>query len=319
MLSVGLAVLMVGSLLALLPARPAGANGTLDDARVLLSVCPQNDCAGVRVYMTSASNQFGPGGYSFCTANETSTDFQPSGPTVARTLSMVVKNEGSCYARNSYNVWIVAAYQNGKLLGRTLVWVGQDIALGYSSYYTNCHGNGPWPASDPHLQCARDSGYNANRFLVRVSLPAPPSPPACPSAGTSCYLHVHLDSPLCVSFKQATQTCKGSSDGTSGWAQRFGVTQFSWTTDKVGHKVVTYQVIGALNQPSAQIQGVVPNEGSGSLVTTEAYSTAGQFPASRWYSQTSGPPGKEGGPLHIDFAAGQIGADIYIDGWLQRK
>jgi hypothetical protein len=272
----------------------------------------------VRVYKTSASNQFGPSGYSFCTADETSTGFQPSGPTVAHALSMVVKNEGSCYARNSYNVWIVAVYQNGKLLGRTLVWVGQDAPLGYSSYYTDCHGNGPWPASDPHLQCARDTGYNANRFLVRVSLPAPPPPPACPNAGNSCYLKVHLDSAVCVSFR-ATETCKGTSDGTTGWAQRYGVTQFSWTTDQEGHKLVKYQVIGPLDQPSAQIQGVVPNEGSGSLAATEGYSTAGPFPASRWYSATAGTPGTEGGSLHIDFAAGRIGADISIDGWLRRK
>jgi hypothetical protein len=311
-------MIMVTALLSL-AGSPSGADSTLNESRVVLSVCPDGNCAGVRVYMDPASNHFGSSGYSFCTKNETSTDFVPSNNADARELSMVVKNEGSCFARDSYNVWIVAAYQSGKLLGQTLVWIGQDVPLGHDSYYAKCDERDPWGKGEPRLTCAKVDGYAASRLIVRVSLPAPPPPPACPSTGATCYLQVHLDSAVCASFRQATQTCKGSSDGTAGWAVKFGFTQFSWTTEKDGQKVISYKVLDG-GVASASISGTVANEGSGALVATEAYRTSGPSPGSRWYSPQTGTPGKEGGPLHFDFSAGHGGgADIYIDGWLQRR
>jgi hypothetical protein len=312
-------LMVMASALLSVTGSPAGADSTLNDSRVVLSVCPGGNCAGVRVYMDPASNHFGSSGYSFCTKDETSTDFVPSSNADARELSMVVKNEGSCFARNSYNVWIIAAYQGGKLLGQTLVWIGQDIALGHASYYAKCDGRDPWGQGEPRLTCAKVDGYAANPLYVRVALPGPPPPPSCPSAGSTCYLQVRLDSGVCASFRQEKQTCKGSSDGTAGWSVKYGVTQFSWTTEKNGQKVISYQVVEPGGSPSASISGTVANEGSGALVATEAYSTAGPFPGSRWYSPTTGTAGKEGGPLHFDFSAGRIGAVISIDGWLQRR
>ena len=69
----------------------------------------------------------------------------------------------------------------------------------------------------------------------------------------------------------------------------------------------------------ASIKGTVPNAGSADLNVSEAYSTAGAFPGSRWHTRTTGKAGQPDGPLYIDFHAGRFtGADIYIHGWLRR-
>ncbi len=316
MLLIGFALLAIQTSWLVASASSAGADGPIDNGRVLLSVCPAKNCSGVHVYLDSASNHFGSDGYSYCTADETSTEFDVTKDGEAHTLHMIAKNGGTCYARNSYNTWIVAAYKDGHLLGHTLVWIGQDIPLGFNSYYAKCIGSDPWPASEPHLVCTKDTSYGASPLWLKISLPPPPGPPDCPSSGSSCYVEIHVDTPVCPTFKADTLTCKGSSKGTPGWVAQLGVTQFGWTTTD-GRKKVTYSA-AAGGAPFSSIQGQVPNAGSADLMVTEAYSTKGAYPASRWRTGSTGLAGRPNGPLYIDFHAGITGADIYMHGFLER-
>lgn len=115
-------------------------------------VCPNTDCAGIQVFIDSATNHFGNPGqrYQMCSEDRTSTDFYPKADGELRTIQMKALDGGlplfGCSTDPSYNVWIIEVYKGKERIMRGSVWLGQDSAG--SSYKTECDRSSPYPPKD---------------------------------------------------------------------------------------------------------------------------------------------------------------------------
>jgi hypothetical protein len=286
---------------------------------ISLYVCSET-CSGIHVFIDSASHHYGSGGYSLCTNNETSTDFRPSYNGEVRYVSMDTKASGTCAPLTSYNTWVVEVYKNDKLLERGTVWLGEDRPL-LAEYYASCPGKkSPWSPPFLNMQC-----QTTGRFNLDVSVPGwKPTWPTCPSESEFCSVSIHFDTNKpCSSFTSSVGACAGSSDGNVDWTTnkvdqpaRFIYSAFTWG-DTGGKKTVTFGTQKAL--PAARMTGSVPSSGSGILNVQEALVFLWAHPQMTWYTSNRGPAGTPGGPLLFNFRNGVIGADVYINGFLQRR
>ncbi len=286
---------------------------------VNLYVCPQS-CSGVHVFIDSVSNHFGPDGFSLCTSNETSTDFSPAFNGQVRYVGMETRTSGSCSSLPSYNTWMIAVYQNDKLLERGTVWLGEDRPL-LAEYYARCPGKkSPWNPPFMNMQC-----QSTGRFTLDVSVPGwKPTWPECPSESEFCRVSIHFDSDKpCPSFTASFGACIGSSDGNIDWTTnkvdqpaRLIFSSFGWSNLGSG-KFTTFGTTKAI--PAATMTGTVPSAGSGDLNVREAHVFLWRYPTMTWYTTDRAPAGTPGGPLLFNFRNGRIGADVYINGFLQRR
>ncbi len=284
-----------------------------------LYVCPQS-CGGIHVFIDSASNHYGSDGYSLCTNNETSTDFRPSYNGEVRYVSMDTKASGSCSARPSYNTWVIEVYKNDKILERGTVWLGEDRPL-LAEYYASCPGKkSPWNPAFLNMQCRTTS-----RFTMDVSVPGwKPTWPTCPSETEFCQVSIHFDTNKpCSSFTSSFGACVGSSDGNVDWTTnkvdqpaRFIYSAFTWV-DAGGKKTVTFGTQKAV--PAARMSGTVPASGSAIFNVQEAMVFLSAHPLMTWYTSDRAPAGTPGGPLLFNFRNGAIGADVYMNGFLERR
>jgi hypothetical protein len=317
--AVALILLMTG----LAVAAPAAGATQLGDSSermaINLYVCPDS-CNGIHVFIDSASNHYGSGGYSLCTKNETSTDFKPSYNGEVRYVSMDTKASGSCTTQPSYNTWVIEVYKNDKMFERGTVWLGEDRPL-LAEYYARCPGKkSPWSPALLNMQCDPKS-----RVTVDVSLPGwQPTWPTCPSETAFCRVDIHFDtSKPCSSFTSSVGACEGSSDGNVDWTTnkvdeplRAFYSAFTWV-DNGGKKTVTFGTMKVL--PAARMSGTVPSSGSGVFNVRDGVVFLWPHPTITWYTSDRAPPGTPGGPLLFNFRNGVIGADVYISGFLQRR
>ena len=222
---VGVAVLAV--LCCLLPATAAAAVGDSNQSvAVTFNLCPGSGpaaCAGMRVYVDSASNHHRPSDrYSYCTRDETSTDFAPKYNGEVLHVEMVAKGgfATSCQAPvASRNAWIVHAYKNGKLVERGSIWLGQNTSFG-AGFYAACGKDAPVNPAFDNMTCDATS-----RFNLTLSAPgAKPTYPDCPDTAEGyCAIRLHVDSTKpCLSLPISSFTspfglCIGKSDGTKNW------------------------------------------------------------------------------------------------------
>jgi len=235
-----------------------------------LYVCPQS-CSGIHVFIDSASNHYGSGGYSLCTNNETSTDFRPLYNGEVRYVSMDTKASGSCAPLPSYNTWVIEVYKNDKILERGTVWLGEDRPL-LAEYYARCPGKkSPWNPAFLNMHCD-----TTGRFTMDISVPGwKPTWPTCPSEAEFCSVSIHFDTNKpCPSFTSSFGACVGSSDGNVDWTTnkvdqpaRLIYSAFTWV-DAGGKKTVTFGTSKAL--PVAHMSGTVPSSESGVFNVREA-------------------------------------------------
>jgi hypothetical protein len=200
---------------------------------ISLNVCPES-CSGIHVFIDSASNHYGAGGYSLCTSNETSADFWPSYNGEVRYVSMDTKASGSCMNEPSYNTWVIEVYKNNKILERGTVWLGEDRPY-LAEYYASCPGKkSPWYPPFLNMRCE-----TTDRFVVDVSVPGwRPTWLTCPSETEFCRVSIHFDTSIpCPSFTSSVGTCLGSSDGNIDWTTskvdqpaRFIYSAFTWAS-----------------------------------------------------------------------------------------
>lgn len=284
-----------------------------------LDVCPES-CAGIHVFIDSASNHYGSGGYSLCTSNETSTDFKPSFNGEVRYVSMDTKASGSCASQPSYNTWVVEVYKNDKILERGTVWLGEDRPF-LAEYYAACPGKkSPWNPPFLNMGCV-----TTGRFTMDISVPGwRPTYPTCPADTEYCRIGIHFDTNKpCSSFTASFGACVGSSDGNVDWTTnkvdepgRFIYSAFTWV-DAGGRKAVTFGTLKAV--PTARMEGTVPSPSSGVFNVREAWLLIWAHPQTTWYTSDHAPAGTPGGPLLFNFRSGVIGADVYLTGFLQRR
>ena len=145
--------------------------------------------------------------------------------------------------------------------------------------------------------------------------------PRCPARDHSvCRLdELHLDASLCPGFTKYAGTCSGSISGPSPWWANGG--DFHWS-DRVGNyrtvemsaytpqdmHVDKWRIEGAMSGPEVAEWGI-----------EDAWNKGDGEPVLHWNAPHAGKAGELGGPLHVDFQNGILGADIYVYGYLYRK
>jgi hypothetical protein len=328
----GVAVLAV--LCCLLPAGAATAAGdSSQSVAVSFNLCPgpgPTACAGLHVYVDSASNHYRPSEkYSYCTKDETSTDFTPKYNGEVLHVHMTAKGGFATSCQSpvaSRNVWIVEAYRNNKLVERGSFWLGQNTGLG-TGFYAACGKDAPLSPAFDNMTCDTSSSSN-------LTLSAPgwkPTYPDCPSSADQyCSIRLHVDSTKpCLSlpissFTSSFGLCLGKSDGTKNWIapvellDKLFFSAFGWVNAQ-NQKWSAYLMSQGLVQIGV-VAGSVPSAGSDQFQVKYAKLWPLDLdPLSYLASGNSGPPGSPGGPLLFDFESGRIGADVYMQGFLQRK
>lgn len=160
--------------------------------------------------------------------------------------------------------------------------------------------------------------------------PGAPGVAPCPTTANDCSFSMHLDISLyCPSYSKSFGACIGRTEYANfGWSVPvvelpavFG--GFQWTDLGSGsgfYKLTQYA--SSVGIPQAKLEGRVPNAGSAAYTITTAWNLV--WPGSlnvQWNTPNypGVPPGKEGGPLYLNYVNGWIGADVYIDGFLFRK
>ncbi|HEY2478212.1 MAG TPA: hypothetical protein VGI17_05730 [Solirubrobacterales bacterium] len=330
-MAIGVGVLAV--LCCLLPAGAAAAGDSNQSVAVTLDLCPGSGpmaCAGLHVFVDSASNHYRPSEkYSYCTKDETSTDFAPKYNGEVLHVQMVAKGgfATSCQAPvASRNVWIVEAYRNNKLVERGSFWLGQNSGFG-TSYHAACGKDAPLNPAFDNMTCDQSGPFN-------LTLSAPgwkPTYPDCPdSSDQYCAIRLHVDAVKpCLSLPISSFTspfglCLGKSDGTRNWTvpieavDRLFFAAFGWV-DYQNQKWSAYVMSQGLAR-IALVAGAVPSSGSDQFQVKYARLwPLDPDPLSYMASGNSGPPGSPGGPLLFDFESGRVGADVYMQGFLQGK
>jgi len=308
---------------------PLKAGASYHETVVKFLVCPKGGCHGEHVFINSASNHYGPDGYSQCSGSETSTDFFPRQNGELKVVSMhALATFPRCTTAASYNNWLIKVYGSGdKLLGQGLIWLGQDRAN--TTYYSKCDpSKSPWQPVWKGLDCSVLPGGS-----IEVAAPqARPNYASCPflrqgAAGDYCRLDVHLDAnKYCPNITAEIGLCTGKSTGTPGWVAlhedlKTGTSAtFAWDRVASGSVVKVRYGVTASAVPIAFLQGTMSNAHSNALVVTTAKAIVSSNPID-WKTAEEGvePPGQPGGPLYVQFANGKIGADVYIRGYLEPK
>lgn len=290
------------------------------------NVCPQS-CAGIHVFVDSASNQYRPTqDYSNCTSNETSTDFYPRYNGTLLTVSMYSKAGGICAFEPSRNAWIVVVYRGEQRIMRGVVWLGEKT-VSLAQYYAACGGASPWTPTFENMNCE-----STGKLDLTVSMPGwKPTYPVCMTTSASfCSLQVHLDaSKPCVpsTFSGSVGVCVGTSDGNPQWSipnerlQNGLFAAFAWCELGVCRyqgKRVTLFVISRGGAQVGVIGGVVPSAGSDQFQVGFAY-LYGVSGISYGVTENTAPTGQPGGPLNLNFKSGRIGADVYVKGFLETR
>lgn len=327
---IGVAVLAV--LGCLFPAGAAAIGDSNQSVAVTFNLCPGSGpsaCAGLRIYIDSASNHYKPSDrYSYCTKDETSTDFTPRYNGEVVHVGMVAKGgiATSCQApAASRNVWIVHAVKNGKLVAHGSFWLGQNSGFG-TSFYAACGKDAPVNPAFDNMTCETPSRFN----LTLTAPGARATYPDCPNTSQHyCAIRLHVDStkpclslPL-SSFTSSYGICIGKSDGTTNWTSPMEVLDklffagFGWVNFN-GQKWSAYLMSQGLVH-SGIIAGTVPSAGSDKFQVKYAKLwPLDREPFNYLASGSGGAPGAPGGPLLFNFASGRIGADVYLEGFLQR-
>lgn len=325
----GVAVLT--ALWCLLPAGAAAVGDSDQSVAVTFNLCPGSGptaCAGLRVYVDSASNHYRPSErYSYCTKDETSTDFTPKYNGEVLHVHMVAKGgfATSCQAPvASRNVWIVEAYKDGKLVSRGSFWFGQNTGFG-TSFYPVCGKDAPLNPAFDNMTC------DTSDSTLTLSVPgSKPTYPDCPNTSQQyCAIRLHVDSTKpCLSLPISSFTspygfCLGKSDGTRNWTSpieaidKLFFAGFGWA-DYRNQKWSAYLMSQGLIQIGI-VAGTVPSADSDQFQVKYARLwPLDPDPLNYLASGSSGPPGSPGGPLLFDFQRGRIGADVYMRGFLQR-
>jgi hypothetical protein len=148
--------------------------------------------------------------------------------------------------------------------------------------------------------------------------------PDCPATTEYCYINLHFDTHIyCSSFTSAVGACVGSSTGTAAWAVPIvslpGLwSQFQWLPAGGNFKEVQYTAVN-LAVPVAILNGKVPGPGSADFYVERAYALKSPHPTLEFFTPNMRgvPAGQVGGPLHLNFEGGVIGADVYIHGYLR--
>lgn len=328
---VGVAALAV--LFCLLPAGALAAGDSSQSVTVTFNLCPGQGpmaCAGLHVFVDSASNHYSPSQkYSYCTKDETSTDFTPKYNGEVLHVHMIAKGgfATSCQAPvASRNVWIVEAYRKDKLVERGSFWLGQDFGFG-TSFYAACGRDAPLDPAFENMTCDQTAPTN-------LTLSAPgwkPTYPDCPDTSQQyCAIRLHVDATKpCLSlpissFSSPFGICVGKSDGTRNWTapieaiDKLFFAGFGWV-DYQNQKWSAYLMSQGLVQIGI-VAGSVASSGSDEFQVRYARLWPLDFePLDFLATGTSGPPGSPGGPLLFDFESGRVGADVYMQGFLQRK
>jgi hypothetical protein len=138
--------------------------------------------------------------------------------------------------------------------------------------------------------------------------------PACPSTEPVCkFEQLHFDG-NCGSFTKYKATCHG--DSTSGrYPWNASSADLQWIGDP--KRTVTYGAY-ANNRSTAGLIGTVPDPGSAAYSISGACGDATN-PDDLWVTPNlaGAAPGDQGGPLHIDYKAHDVGTDdVYIRGYL---
>ncbi|HEX3981198.1 MAG TPA: hypothetical protein VHW93_08240 [Acidimicrobiales bacterium] len=308
---------------------PLKAGASYHETVVKFLVCPKNKCNGEHVFIDSASNHYGPSGYSQCSGSETSTDFFPQKNGELRVVSMhALSTFPVCTSAASYNNWLIKLYGPGdKLLGQGLIWLGQNRAG--TSYYSRCDpSKSPWQPVWKGLDCSVLPGGS-----IEVAVPrARPNYANCPflrqgDSGAYCRLDIHLDAnKYCPNITAEIGVCTGKSTGTPGWVAlhedlKTGTSAtFAWDRVNSTVKVNVRYGVTAAALPIVFLRGTMAGPHSNALVVTTAKAIVSSNPID-WKTADEGvePPGQPGGPLYVQFANGKIGADVYIQGYLEPK
>jgi hypothetical protein len=284
----------------------------------------------LKIYIDSASNHYRPSDrYSYCTKDETSTDFTPRYNGEVRYVSMTAKGGVATSCQSpvaSRNSWIVQAVRNNKVISRGAIWLGQNTGFG-TNFYAACGKDAPLSPAFDNMTCE-----TSGRSGLTLSVPgSKPTYPDCPKTTEGyCAIQLHVDSGKpCLglpisSFTSAFGFCLGKSDGTQNWTtplealDKLFFAGFGWANYQ-NQRWAAYMMSQGLTQVGI-VAGTVPSASSDQFHVRYA----GLWPldpdrSGYLATGTSGPPGSPGGPLLFDFKSGRIGADVYLRGFLQRQ
>jgi hypothetical protein len=300
---------------------------------VTFNLCPGSGpsaCAGVKIYIDSASNHYRPSDrYSYCTKDETSTGFTPTYNGEVRHVSMTAKGGVATSCQSpvaSRNTWIVQAVRNDKVISHGAIWLGQNTGYG-TGFYAACGKDAPLNPAFGNMTCEVNG-----RFGLTLSVPgSKPTYKDCPDTSDGyCAIALHVDSTKpCLSLPISSFTssfgfCLGKSDGTQNWTtplealDKLFFAGFGWANYQ-NQRWAAYMMSQGLTQVGI-VAGTVPSASSDQFHVRYA----GLWPldpdrSGYLTSGTGGAPGAPGGPLLFDFKSGRIGADVYLRGFLRRE
>jgi len=143
--------------------------------------------------------------------------------------------------------------------------------------------------------------------------------PPCPARGRSyCRLaELHLDGSVCPSFTAYAGSCGGSISGPSPWWSNGG--NFHWS-DRVGN-YRTVEMSAYTPQDMSvdkwRIEGSMSGPEKAEWMVSDAWNKGDGEPVQHWQAADVGVrAGELGGPLHLNFRNGVLGADIYVRGYM---
>ncbi|HTU14268.1 MAG TPA: hypothetical protein VMF31_03655 [Solirubrobacterales bacterium] len=146
--------------------------------------------------------------------------------------------------------------------------------------------------------------------------------PPCPARGKSyCRLaELHLDGSICPSFTAYAGSCGGSIGGPSPWWSNGG--NFHWS-DRVGN-YRTVEMSAYTPQDMSvdkwRIEGSMSGPEKAEWMVYDAWNKGDGEPVLHWQAaDVDIRAGELGGPLHINFRNGIIGADIFVRGYMYLK
>jgi hypothetical protein len=139
--------------------------------------------------------------------------------------------------------------------------------------------------------------------------------PDCPSLATPCHFEIiHFDGFFCPSFTAYGGGCNGYVNGIGPWK-----TSHAWIrwSDQAGSR---HFIIWGKPEGSGtdwELPGWLPGSGYADFSVDRAWNDLGGFPEIFWHTENgTGAPGTQNGPLHLNFESGNLGADVYIYGYL---
>jgi len=221
----------------------------------------------------------------------------------------------------------------GRLGGGRYRFVGTTNARLIRARFNPDHGLYRWNLRDRkstrfYVQLAQRAGCGRARSPTTAGLPRNPRGglavsdiPLCPSTAEDvCHLEtMHFDTPICPGFTQIAGNCDGSVNGTDGWTTRGGGDgHFLWEDQYAGGA----RTISLFEDDEAPQRWALHGWGGGprspDFAIGSSFNLNSTHPEIIRKTPAIGPAGEPGGPLHLDFKNGTVGADVYIRGYLYR-